>query len=81
MVNLKDVAKEAGISIATVSRYVNKKGFISKELKVLIKDAIERTGYKPNLVARNLRLKQSKTIGLIFADVGNPAFIRYKIFL
>ncbi|MCL4415333.1 MAG: LacI family DNA-binding transcriptional regulator [Actinobacteria bacterium] len=57
MVNLKDVAKEAGISIATVSRYVNKKGYISEELKALIKNAIEKTGYKPNLVARSITCK------------------------
>ena len=66
MATIKDVAKLAGVSFATVSRMINKVGYISPELKKRIKEAINELNYKPNLVARSLKLHSSNTIGLIF---------------
>jgi DNA-binding LacI/PurR family transcriptional regulator len=71
----KDVAKLANVSIATVSRYINKVGFISPEVKKRIQDSIDQLEYKPNLLARSLKLKKSHIIGLIFPDIDNPFFI------
>jgi DNA-binding LacI/PurR family transcriptional regulator len=75
VVNQRDVAKIAGVSSATISRYINNKGFISEGLKDRIAKAIEELCYRPNLVARSLKMRSSKTIGLIFPDVENTFFI------
>ena len=72
--NIRDVAKEAGVSVATVSRYLNKKGYVSSEAKQKIHEAIEKLGYRPNQVARSLSTKQTKFIGLIVPDITNPFF-------
>ena len=72
--NIRDVAKEAGVSVATVSRYLNKKGYVGAEAKQKIHDAIEKLGYRPNQVARSLSTKQTNFIGLIVPDITNPFF-------
>ncbi|MEK5071603.1 LacI family DNA-binding transcriptional regulator [Sporosarcina sp. FSL K6-1508] len=74
MATIRDVAKESGVSVATVSRFINKKGYVSKEAKEVIERAIKELEYKPNLVARSLSTKQTKLIGLIVPDIMNPFF-------
>lgn len=74
MTNIRDVANLAGLSVATVSRFLNQKGYISEKSKQKIKDAIEDLDYKPNLVARSLSTKQDNTIGLLLPDITNPFF-------
>ncbi|MEK5039803.1 LacI family DNA-binding transcriptional regulator [Sporosarcina sp. FSL K6-3457] len=74
MANIRDVAKKAGVSVATISRYLNKKGYVSKEAKEVIEQAIKDLNYKPNQVARSLSTKQTKFIGLIVPDIMNPFF-------
>jgi LacI family transcriptional regulator len=75
MTTQKVVAKKANVSVATVSRYINDVGYISPEVKGRIKKAIKELNYKPNLVARSLKMRSSKTIGLVFPDIKNPFFI------
>jgi len=74
MATLKDVAKKAGVSIATVSRFVNNVGYISPGIQEKIKKAIEELNYTPNIIARSLKSKRSKTIGLIFPEIKDPFF-------
>jgi len=74
LANIRDVAKKSGVSVATVSRYINQKGYISKEASEVIARAIKELDYKPNLVARSLSTKQTKLIGLIVPDIMNPFF-------
>lgn len=74
MKNLKDVAKEAGVSTATVSRYINNVGFISDELKSKINKAIKELNYYPNKVARSLSKGKTGIIGIIIPDITNPFF-------
>lgn len=74
MANIRDVAKKSGVSVATVSRFINQKGYVSKEAKEVIGRAIKELDYKPNLVARSLSTKQTKLIGLIVPDIMNPFF-------
>ena len=76
MTTQKAVAKKANVSVATVSRYINNVGYISPEVKERIKKAIKDLDYTPNLVARSLKLKSSKTIGLVFPHINNPFFIK-----
>ena len=74
--NIKDVAKKAGISATTVSAYLNKSAPVNVKTAKRIKEAIEELNYKPNLIARSLKQKRSKTLGFVFPDIENPFFIR-----
>lgn len=65
MIKMSDVAKIAGVSKATVSRVLNGSKATSEDIRKRVMDAIEKTGYKPNLVARALSSSESKTIGFI----------------
>ncbi|QCJ40587.1 LacI family transcriptional regulator [Bacillus sp. S3] len=74
MNSIKDVAHHAGVSVATVSRVLNAKGYVSEETRKKVEQSIRELNYKPNEVARSLFKKQSKTIGLIVPDITNPYF-------
>ena len=67
-VGIKDVAKAAGVSPATVSRALSG-GPVSEELRAQVEAAVKATGYRPNLAARRLRSQQTGTIGLVVADL------------
>ena len=70
---IKDIAVEAGVSPATVSRYLNNRpGQMTEETRARIAEVIERTGYRPRAAARNLRSSRTNLIGVILADIANP---------
>ncbi|MDO8685594.1 MAG: LacI family DNA-binding transcriptional regulator, partial [Clostridiales bacterium] len=71
---IKHVARMAGVSISTVSRVINKKSGVSKDLEDKIKSAIDTLKYMPNTVARALKAKSTKSIGLIIPSIENPVF-------
>lgn len=72
-ITLHDVAEAAGVSIATVSRVINgKRVSLQKQQRVL--GAIKRLDYRPNVVARSLKIRQSQCVGLIIPDIENPFF-------
>ncbi len=64
-----DVAREAGVSMATVSRVLNDTAVVKEETKKRVLDAIAKLSYRPNAVARGLASKRTKTIGVIVPDV------------
>lgn len=70
---IKDVARQAGVSVATVSRVLGN-GPVSPALRAKVEEAVRVTGYHPNLSARRLRSQHSQTIGLIVSDIRNPFF-------
>ncbi|WP_298957537.1 LacI family DNA-binding transcriptional regulator [uncultured Methylobacterium sp.] len=72
-VGIRDVARAAGVSTATVSRVLGK-GPVSEALRAQVEAAVRATGYRPNLSARRLRSRETQTIGLIVADIRNPFF-------
>jgi len=72
--NISDVARAAGVSIATVSYVINKSHFVSDEVAQKVHQAIDELGYIPSSLARGLANKQSKIIGVIFSDISNPFF-------
>ena len=74
MASIKDVAKAAGVSTATVSRVIANKGYITDEKRQLVLRAIEELKYRPNLIARSLRAQTSTKIGLVVSDIRNPFF-------
>jgi LacI family transcriptional regulator len=76
-VRLSDIAKKSGLSVSTVSRVINKKTKkyrISKEVEQLVLKAAKDLNYRPNQLARSLRLKKTQTIGLVAPDISNPFF-------
>jgi DNA-binding LacI/PurR family transcriptional regulator len=70
-VTIKDVAKRAGLSPSTVSRALNRSGYVSAQAQRQVDQAISELGYQPNWMARSLRGKPSGTIGLIIPDILN----------
>jgi LacI family fructose operon transcriptional repressor len=72
-IGIKEVARAAGVSPATVSRALGS-GPVSAALRARVEEAALATGYRPNLSARRLRSQRSGTVGLIVADISNPFF-------
>lgn len=73
-VQIRDVAKQAGVSSATVSRVLANKPHVRPELQTRVQRAIENLGYEPNRIAQSLRVQRSKVIGLIISDIRNSFF-------
>lgn len=73
-VSIKDVAKEAGVSIATVSRVLNDVDVVNEETKKKVKDAIAKLGYRPNIVARSLKTQRTRTIGILIPDISSQLY-------
>jgi DNA-binding LacI/PurR family transcriptional regulator len=65
MATIKDVAKKANVSVATVSRVINQKGYVNEETRALVENAIKDLNYIPNELARSLFNKHSKLIGVL----------------
>ena len=77
MVTLNDIAEQTGLSVTTISRALNQKSQkyrISKKTEALILKTANDMGYRPNTLARGLRLKKSHSIGLVVPDISNPFF-------
>ncbi|OMF19423.1 hypothetical protein BK127_05560 [Paenibacillus sp. FSL H7-0331] len=74
MPTIKDIAKELGISVSTVSRALNNHPDIRQETKQEVLDAMKRFNYTPNAVARSLIQRKSNTIGLMIPDITDPFF-------
>ncbi|MHB1484045.1 MAG: LacI family DNA-binding transcriptional regulator [Saccharofermentanales bacterium] len=73
-VSIKDIARITGVAASTVSRVINEKGKISDETKKKIFAAIDELNYVPNNVARNLKNKKTKIIGVIVPDISEVFF-------
>lgn len=69
MSGIKDVAKRAGVSISTVSNVLNGKKFVSEELKKKVLIAVRELNYEVDPIARNMKTKNTKTIGVITEDI------------
>jgi DNA-binding LacI/PurR family transcriptional regulator len=74
MATMADVAKEAGVSVATVSRLLNNQETVSPETAARVFAAIEKLDYEPNILARNLRKNESRVILIISPNVTNPYY-------
>ena len=71
---VKDVAKEAGVSTATVSNVLTQKKYVSDEITLRVKAAMTKLGYKPNSIARSLKVNRTFKIGIIVPNITNPFF-------
>jgi LacI family transcriptional regulator len=74
MTTIRDVAKQAGVSISTVSRVVNQSTPVDPVTSARVREAIAALGYRPNLLARSFRRRVTHTIGLVVPDNSNPFF-------
>ncbi len=68
MANIKDVARMAGCGIATVSRVINKSGYVKKETREKIEKVIQELGYQPNEIARSMTLQKNHIIAFILPN-------------
>ncbi len=73
-VTIKEIAKHAGVSTATVSNVLTQKKYVSSDLEQRVHQAVKELGYRPNVYARNLKTKRSQTIGVLVPDITNPFF-------
>ncbi len=73
-VTISDIAKEANVSLATVSRVLNNSGYVKESTRIKIEEAIKRMNYVPSAIARSLSTNESNTIGVIVPDVTNSYF-------
>ncbi|MFW6381605.1 MAG: LacI family DNA-binding transcriptional regulator, partial [Bacillota bacterium] len=81
MPTLKDVAREAGVTVTTVSRVLNNRGYISDETRDKVYQAMEKLDYQPNEIARSLSRKKSNIIGLIIPTVSHDFFGELSLYL
>lgn len=70
-ITIKDVAKEAGVSIGTVSKVLNDKGYVGKETRQRVLEAIETLNYQVNANARSLKAERTKKVGMVVSDISN----------
>ena len=75
MATIRDVAKEAGVSLMTVSRVINEPSLVKQDTVDKVNRAIKKLGYRPNLLAKSLAKGKSKTIGIILSNMRNQAFV------
>ena len=73
-VTIKDIAREAGVSYASVSRALSGSRGVSVKTAQRILAVAKKLNYLPNGIARNLVNQRSKTLGLILPDISNPFF-------
>ncbi|MEH7886024.1 catabolite control protein A [Bacillus sp. JJ1609] len=73
-ITIYDVAREANVSMATVSRVVNGNPNVKPATRKKVMEVIDRLGYRPNAVARGLASKKTTTVGVIIPDIASPFF-------
>ena len=73
-ISIKEIAKLANVSVATVSRVINNNGRFSEATKERVEKIIKEYGYTTNIAAKSLRTSKSKTIGLIVPHINNEWF-------
>ena len=81
MANIKDVAEKAGVTVTTVSRVLNSRGYISEKTRKKVFNAMEELSYQPNEIARALFHRKSSFIGLIIPNVAHPFFAELTSFI
>lgn len=72
--SIKEVARLAGTSVATVSRVINQNGRFSKETEKRVREVIEKYNYRPNELARSLRIDKAQVVGVIVPDITQEFF-------
>ena len=71
---LKDIARELGISISTISRVVNNKKYVNPKTRKIVLDGLKKFNYMPNQVARSLKKQSTGTVGIVVPDISENFF-------
>ncbi len=74
VITIRDVARKAGVSIATVSRALHSPEGVREAARVRVEEAAKELNYLPNTVARSLRMSKTQVVGVIVTDIENPFF-------
>ena len=74
-VTIRDIAEKTGFSTATVSRALSNYGYVSEEKRRIITDCAEKMQYTPNMIAKSMVKRQTKTIGIVIADIKDPFYL------
>lgn len=74
MANIQQVAKQAGVSVATVSRVLNGKDKVSTKTKLKVEEAIQYLNYEPSMLGRNLRNSESRIVLILIPSISNPFY-------
>ncbi len=74
MASIKDVAQQAGVSVATVSRVLSNHPNVRTQVREQVQRVVDEMGYRPNRIASSLRQQTSPTIGVLVSDIRNPFF-------
>ena len=77
MSSMKDVARLAGVSTSTVSRVINRSLPVDEDTRAKVEEAILKVNFKPNLVARNLRMKSARLIGIVVPELQHETFTSF----
>jgi LacI family transcriptional regulator, repressor for deo operon, udp, cdd, tsx, nupC, and nupG len=75
MANIQQVAKQAGVSVATVSRVLNGQNTVSAKTKMRVEEAIKKLNYEPSLLGRNLRTSESRLLIILIPTISNPFYL------
>lgn len=76
MITIRDVARQAGVSVATVSRVLNQSSAVTSDTRDAVLQAVEALGYRPNANAQALATQVSDTIGVVVMDVSDRSLLR-----
>ncbi len=74
MATIQDVARKAGVSVATVSRVLNNQNVVAKETAIKVEKAINELNYEPSVLGRNLRTSESRLILVLIPSIANPFY-------
>lgn len=74
--NIKEIARRAGVSSATISRVLNNSGYVKEETRQKVLRAVEEYNYVPSAIARSLSIQDSLSVGTIIPDIENEFFPR-----
>ena len=76
MATIRDVAQKAGVSVATVSNYLNASKPVSRAVSERIKQAVEELHYTPSTAAKNLRGQKNHEIGILLPNLDDPYYVQ-----
>ena len=76
MATIRQIAKDLGVSISTVSAVINKRGYVRDKLRARIEKASREADYRPNQIARSLRLRETRNVALMVPDLSNFFYSR-----
>ena len=76
--NIYDIAKEAGVSISTVSRVLNKKSNVREDTKQRVEAVLEKHSYRPSAIARGLVSSSMRTVAVLTVDIRVPPCVQWQ---